>query len=135
MFGLGDADTGSDFSDIDFAIHLQAGGALMVYESGTYRGSFGSYAAGDVLRIGVFYPAGSDNPVVRYFKNGFVFYTSTIIPPFPLRADSSLAETNSEIREPRFGRGSCHYSGGGSRPGEGGNGGNGYRLLHVLYRF
>src|SRR6266496_3308841 len=40
MFGLGHGDSSQDYTDVDFAIHPQAGGALIVYESGSYRGTF-----------------------------------------------------------------------------------------------
>jgi hypothetical protein len=64
----------------------------MVYESGVLRGSFGSYATGDVIRISV--TAG----VVRYSKNGAVFYTSTTVPSYPLLVDTSLFHNGATIQ-------------------------------------
>src|SRR5215470_15513225 len=71
IIGLSYGDSTQDWPDIDFGIHPQAGGALFVYEAGSGRGSFGSYAGGDRLRVEVYHG------VVRYLRNGAVFYTST----------------------------------------------------------
>src|SRR6266545_446173 len=68
--GLSNNDSSQDYSDVDFGIHPQGGGALIVYEGGSYRGTFGTYATGDRLRVEVWHG------VVRYLKNGTVFYTS-----------------------------------------------------------
>jgi hypothetical protein len=64
----------------------------MVYEGGVLRGSFGSYATGDVIRVAV--TAG----VVRYSKNGVVFYSSTAVPSYPLLVDTSLFHNGATIR-------------------------------------
>jgi len=79
MIGLSNGDTDQNFPDIDFAIYLYANATVFVYESGTNRGSFGAYAAGDRFRIEVRYG------VVRYLKNGSLLYTSGVNPKYPLR--------------------------------------------------
>jgi hypothetical protein len=84
MIGLSKGNTGANYADIDFAVHLAAQGKLLVYEAGKSKGSFGSYAPGDTIRIAV---VGSS---VKYSKNGVVFYTSTKAIVYPLLVDTSL---------------------------------------------
>ena len=91
MCGLSYGDSTQSYTDIDFAIHPQGTGGLVAYESGTYRGTFGTFAAGDRLRVEVWHG------VVRYLNNGSVFYTSSSAPRYPLRVDTSLYETNSTL--------------------------------------
>jgi hypothetical protein len=57
---------------------------LHVYEKGVLRGSFGSYATGDVLRVAV------EGGAVRYRRNGTLLYTSTTPPSYPLLVDTAL---------------------------------------------
>ena len=57
---------------------------IQVYESGTLKGTFGTYAAGDKLRVAVV------GGVVKYSSNGTVFYTSTKAPTYPLLVDAAL---------------------------------------------
>ena len=84
MCGLSNGDAGQGFEDVDFALYLMAGGSIAVYESGAGRGVLGTYVAGDRFRVEV------SGGVVRYKKNGTVFYTSTVTPHFPLLVDTSL---------------------------------------------
>jgi hypothetical protein len=90
MFGLNNGDTGPGIADIDFALALGSG-SLAVYESGAFRGAVGTYAAGDKLRVAV------EGGVVKYYKNGTVLYTSTVAPSYPLRMDTSLSSSWSNI--------------------------------------
>jgi RHS repeat-associated protein len=50
-----------------------------------------SYAAGDIFQVAV---AGG---VVKYKKNGTVFYTSTVTPAYPLRVGTSLWQTSGTL--------------------------------------
>ena len=50
--GLGTGDSGAGYADIEFAFLLN-GASLTIYESGVSKGSFGSYVAGDHLRVAV----------------------------------------------------------------------------------
>jgi alpha-tubulin suppressor-like RCC1 family protein len=96
MAGLGNIDASVDYTDVDYGIHPAAGN-FHVYEAGVYRGQFGSYSAGDRFRVEVQYG------VVRYRRNGAVFYTSTVPPKYPLRADVSLFEPGTTISDVRIG--------------------------------
>jgi hypothetical protein len=84
MVGLTEHESTPSFSDIDYAWLLAAGGTLHVYENGNYMGSFGSYATGDRLRVGV------ENGVVVYRRNGTLIFTSPTAPVLPLSVDTSL---------------------------------------------
>ena len=67
--GLGSGGVGTNAADINFALRLQSGVAE-VRESGSYR-SETTFGAGDTFRISV------EGGVVRYARNGVVFYTSS----------------------------------------------------------
>jgi hypothetical protein len=95
--GLNRGSTGVGYTEIDYAIYFTSGGVVSVYESGTFRGSFGSYASGDRFRVEVAYGA------VRYRKNGAVFYSSTVAPQFPLLADASIDTSNGTVTGARMG--------------------------------
>ena len=90
MAGLGNGDTSQSYVDIEYAIYARSG-ELRVYEAGTSRGSFGTYLAGDRLRVGV------ENNVVTYRKNDVVFYQSPTAPTYPLLVDTTLATTGATV--------------------------------------
>jgi RHS repeat-associated protein len=89
--GLSNGNSNSDYTDVDFAIHPVIGGTIFIYEGGISRGTFGSYTAGDVLRVAV------EGGVVKYRKNGALLYTSTIAPTYPLLVDSALHGTGNTL--------------------------------------
>ena len=72
MCGLAYGDSGLDDADIDFAIQLTSSGDVKVVESGTVRGTFGTYATGDRFRVEI--QVGE----VKYRKNGVVFYFESL---------------------------------------------------------
>jgi hypothetical protein len=76
-------------SDINFAFRL-AGKKLMVVEDGKVK-SKTKYKAGQTLRIAV------ESGVVNYYRNGSVFYTSTLTPVYPLIVNASLVTANASI--------------------------------------
>src|SRR4029453_13792313 len=84
IVGLSHGNTNRSWDDIDFGLYALANGTLRIYERGVFRGTFGTYQAGDKLRVAVV--AGT----VRYTRNGTVLYTSTVAPVFPLIVDSAL---------------------------------------------
>jgi len=55
MFGFSHADTNQSWDTMDFGLHCANDGnkTIYVYESGTLRGTFGSYASGDKLRVAI----------------------------------------------------------------------------------
>jgi len=84
MFGLSNGNTDQNFPDIDFGLYPYLDDQLLVYEGGTYRGFFGTYATGDKLRVGV------EGGAVTYRKNGALLYTSLVPPVYPLLVDTAL---------------------------------------------
>jgi subtilisin family serine protease len=83
MFGFSNGNTDASYQDIDFGLDL-APGALYVFEKGVNKGAFGIYATGDLLRVAVV------GGVVKYSRNGTVFYTSAQVPTYPLLVDTWL---------------------------------------------
>jgi hypothetical protein len=91
LLGLSNGNTDVGYQDIDFAIDAYAGGLICIYENGVYKGSYGTFAPGDNLRVGVV------SGVVKYYKNGSVVYTSTKVPTYPLLVDTALYNTGSTL--------------------------------------
>jgi alpha-tubulin suppressor-like RCC1 family protein len=93
MAGLSNGSANQDYTEIDFALYLAANGTLLVYENGANRGQVGTYAAGDRLRVQVLYGK------VLYFKNGAWLYSSSVVPRYPLRVDTSLYTTGATLTD------------------------------------
>ncbi len=97
MAGLGVADSNQDYTDLDWGVLLRSDSSLAIYESGVYRGEFGSYAAGDRFRVEVRYG------VVRYYRNGALFFTSPVTVRYPTRVDTSLFTPGATLSDVRVG--------------------------------
>jgi len=100
MFGLNsDPATDANFPSIDYAVYLAWDGSLQVYESGSWAGTFGSYAAGDVFAV-VY-----DGSSIRYTRNGAVFKTTNVSAPIAaaLSFDSAFATSGAALSNIRFG--------------------------------
>ena len=82
--GLSRGDTDQGYQDVDFGIDLAGNGLVYIYEAGVPRGTFGSYAAGDIFRVAI------EGGVVKYRKNGVLLYMSTLVPSYPLLVDCAL---------------------------------------------
>jgi Concanavalin A-like lectin/glucanases superfamily/Bacterial Ig domain len=76
---------------IAFALRFQAGVAE-VRENGVYRADI-PFVSGDVFRISVV------SGVVKYSKNGTVFYTSASVPTYPLVADTAFFNLGATIAD------------------------------------
>jgi len=92
MAGLSSGNGGASAADIDFAIQLNDMGNVAVVEGGQNRGTFASYAAGDVFRVQVV------GVQVTYWKNGQYLYTSAVAATLPLLVDSSLRTPGATLR-------------------------------------
>ena len=90
MIGLSQGDTDQSYQDIDFAIYLAD--RIYIYEGGVVRGTFGTYATGDHLRVAV------EGGVIRYRRNGALVYESTVAPRLPLLVDSSFSSLGSTLK-------------------------------------
>ena len=84
MFGLSHGNTDSNYTDLDFGCCWLTTGELRVVEDGTVRGTYGTYAAGDLLQVSV------ESGVVKYSRNGELLYTSTLAAVYPLLVDTAL---------------------------------------------
>lgn len=84
IFGLAHTDANQGWTSIDFAFDLDNGGTIYIFESGNNRGTFGTYATGDKLRVAI------ESGIVKYKKNGTVLYTSSVTPTYPLLVDTAL---------------------------------------------
>jgi hypothetical protein len=91
MAGLSSSYTSSSYTTIQYAFYLVNGGSLQVYESGSGRGAFGTYATGDVLKISV------ESNSVKYYKNGTLLYISNVAPSLPMLVDVSIADVGGTI--------------------------------------
>ena len=87
--GLGYGGAGTAPADITFAIRLQ-NGVAEVRESNTYRTEVG-FTAGDTFSMTL------EGGVVRYFKNGGIFYTSATPVTAALRLHAVLFNMNATI--------------------------------------
>ncbi len=96
IVGLTAGAPSSGWSAISFAVWLGpwAGsiGVADVRENGVWKADT-PYTAGDRFRIAV------ESGVVRYYKNGVPFYTSSRPPSYPLVADASILSLGGTIRD------------------------------------
>jgi len=90
MLGLSNGNASATYASINYAIYL-AGPTIYVFENGASRGTFGSYASGDIMRVE---RIGS---TVNYLRNGTIFYTSTVASSGNLVVDSSLYTSGAQI--------------------------------------
>jgi len=91
MVGLSTTYTSSSYTTIQYAIYMVNNGTLQVYESGTLKGTFGTYATGDLLKVAV------ESNVVKYYQNGILLYTSAVVPTLPLLVDVSIYDLNGTV--------------------------------------
>ena len=91
MCGLVNTDSSWYYADIEYAFFVGPSGGLQIYESGNLRGSFGTYAASDRLKVAV------EGGVVKYYRNSTLLYTSTVAPTYPLQVDTSLNTVNAAV--------------------------------------
>jgi hypothetical protein len=89
--GLSHDDTDQSWQDIDFGIDATGEGSVYIVENGTVRGPYGTYSAGNKFRVSV------ESGVVNYYKEGALFYTSTVTPVYPLLVDTALLNTGASI--------------------------------------
>ena len=90
VMGLSHGDSSTSYNDIDFALFADSYGRLHVYEKGSDRGTFGTYAVGDKLEVRV------QGTTVTYHCNGQLRYTSSQTPTFPLRVDTSFHDSGAK---------------------------------------
>ena len=93
MLGLSTSNTNAHYNTIHFAIYNSPSGTVMVYESGSSKGTFGTYVAGDVFRVE------RVGNTIYYKKNGEIFYTSTKTSTGSLYGDASFYTGGKRIKD------------------------------------
>jgi hypothetical protein len=87
--GLSHGNTDTHLVDVDFAIRL-GGGYAEVRENNVYRTDT-PLVSGDRFKVAV------EGGAVKYYKNGVLFYTSTVAPVYPLLVDTSLLSAGATV--------------------------------------
>lgn len=107
LFGLSNGDPDQGYATIKYGLDLVDGGALYVFEAGMNRGQFGTYAAGDLLKVEL------SGGVVRYSRKPVgsgtwtLLYTSMVAPAYPLLLDTSIYTPSAILQNVEFGTGTC----------------------------
>ena len=99
MIGLSSTDVNSNFTSIQYAFYLVNTGSLQIYESGTLRGTFGTYVASDILKISV------ENSILKYYQNGNLLYISNTAPTLPMFVDVSTRHSGATVSEVKISNG------------------------------
>ncbi len=92
MVGLAAENTDPSYTSIDYAIYMTASGGLIIYESGTHKGTFGSYSANDVFSVERM------GDKVYYKKNNETFYVSQTLSSGSLLGDISLYTPGATVK-------------------------------------
>ncbi|MBI2308441.1 MAG: LysM peptidoglycan-binding domain-containing protein [Rhodocyclales bacterium] len=97
MFGLNsDPILDQSYTSLDYAWEAIPGGTLVIYENGTYIGSFGTYTTSDVLSITY------EGTNVVYRQNGVVKRTVVTTANRTFHFDSSLYNTGFKFNNVQF---------------------------------
>jgi hypothetical protein len=88
--GLTNNSANQELEDMDFAVRLNGAGSAEIWESANYRTET-TYTTNNIFRVEIV------SGQVRYKKNGSVFYTSSVAPTYPLKADSAIYNSNTSI--------------------------------------
>jgi hypothetical protein len=95
------------YVNLRYALYLRTDAVLDVYELGVRKGSFGTYAVADLLKVEV------TGGVVRYSRMAggsgpwTLLYTSTLAPAYPLLLDTAIMTVGGQIQQAQFGAGTC----------------------------
>jgi hypothetical protein len=91
MVGLSSTNVDANYTTIQYAWYLRGDGICEIYESGAYRGNFGTYPANSIFKIAV------ESGVVKYYLNGNLAYSSAITPTLPLLVDASIYNVSGTV--------------------------------------
>ena len=93
MCGLSALNADANYDTIDYAIYLRNNATFTVYENGSYKGAFGSFAPSDRFSVE------RSRTTILYKKNGSLFYTSTNPSTADLLVDTSIYSTGGTIAD------------------------------------
>jgi hypothetical protein len=88
FFGLSVTDEGPGYDGIDYAYYLDDD-SLRIYESGILQGTFGKYAAGDILQIA------RQGDSIRYYRNNTLLRSVETVSSDELIADVAFYDPGS----------------------------------------
>lgn len=91
LAGLANSQPDHGIASLNFAFFIQSTGILGVYESNVSKGDFGTYAAGDTLRVECI------GTTVVYKKNGTIIYTSLTAMTYPMFFSVSFGSTLAQL--------------------------------------
>jgi hypothetical protein len=92
MCGLTSHHTNHNYPDIDFGFYIPGGETIRIYEAGVQKYvSTVSVANGDHFKVTV------EGGAIKYYRNGGLFYTSSVPPSYPLKADATLWSNGSTV--------------------------------------
>ncbi len=91
MFGLSSSNSDPYWNTIDYNLYIRQDSKIMIYESGSYKGTFGYYSSGDKIRL-----EREDNQIL-YKLNGVTLYSSTCDPSENLYSDVSMYSPGSTL--------------------------------------
>lgn len=92
MFGLSHTDTNYSWDTIDYNFYTKRN-KIEIWESGMFRGKFGTCKEGDIIRVE------RSGHKILYKKNGEVIYSSTTNPNISLLADTSIHTAGGKITD------------------------------------
>eukprot|EP00296_Roombia_truncata_P007501 JP445938.1.p1 GENE.JP445938.1~~JP445938.1.p1 ORF type:complete len:1301 (-),score=458.74 JP445938.1:18-3791(-) len=96
MVGLAYGNSHESYTDIDYAIYQTSGGTTYIYEAGSSKGAFMKFRAGDVFTVEY------QNKQIVYTHNGKPFYTSNVLPQFPLSVDTSFHSKGGSVNKVKW---------------------------------
>lgn len=85
-----DNGSSSGFTTINYAVFF-FDGAIRIYESGQFIGTYGIYTTSDIFTVT------NDGLRVKYYKNGALIHTSETAPSGPYRFDCSINIVNASV--------------------------------------
>ena len=103
VYGLSSINTSVSYQSIDYGVYLRNGN-IQIFESGAFKGSFGTYSQGDKFRVE------RTSDMIAYKKNGTTFYTSLVSSSSELIADASIFSSGATITNATFCFGSKCFS-------------------------
>lgn len=95
-FGFSATDVDRHYTSINYAFQLSTTGGLKIFESGIDRGGFGSYSAGQKLKIERL------GTTVKYYRDDILLYTSTVASNSKLLVDVSINTTGGAFTQMKF---------------------------------
>ncbi|NNC71035.1 MAG: hypothetical protein HKN90_09465, partial [Flavobacteriaceae bacterium] len=93
MVGLSQTNQNNSYNTIEYGLYNRSNGMIYIYESGSYKGYYGTYTIGDIFRIE---RIGS---TVYYKKNGTIIYTSTVPSTGTLLGDIAFWHNQAKLKD------------------------------------